>query len=283
MRPTILLVVVASFAISNVARAQQPSPSPKPPVGLQGAEGIPEQMVPGVGLPLYDAGLAAEAGKYLAEMRDAAEKCDRTAYNNAMLNWKISIGITSHNSRTYPNAGTEKGRRQRADADALRKFQENSPLFPEFPVEKCAKKALVDPTPPSPPPPQPPQPQPPIPPGGAKLPGAVTVTHRTTHCAQCQGIANALNQAADNYAAAVQRHDPDQIEFSREMTAYARALDGCEAQCAPVGTVPGAGLQPQPAPPPKAPTLPHSTPAPSTPHVGPAPTNQHGIAPNNMR
>jgi len=107
------------------------------------------------------------------------------------------------------------------------------------------------PEPATPPPPPPrPEPQPPVSqpqPGGLHPPG-VTATHRETACPRCQPIAAKLNQAADNYALAVNRHDPDQTMFRQQMSEYSGELDQCERQCNappnnPVMTVPEPRLQ----------------------------------------
>ena len=113
--------------------------------------------------------------------------------------------------------------------------------LPECPVEPV--------TPPPPPPPRPePQPQPQPQPGGVIHPPGVTATHRETTCPRCQPIAAKLNQAADNYALAVNRHDPDQTVFRQQMSEYSNELDQCERQCAPGGNVPGITAPPGPRP-----------------------------------
>jgi hypothetical protein len=84
-------------------------------------------------------------------------------------------------------------------------------------------------TPPPPPPPPPPNTGPPHP--ASPLPPPVSPTHRTTSCVPCQPLVDELNAAADAYAAAVRRHDPDQAHFRAEMARLAAALDDCEKHC----------------------------------------------------
>jgi hypothetical protein len=87
-------------------------------------------------------------------------------------------------------------------------------------------------------PPPPPRPPPPVgnpTPAPRTPPPPVTVTHRSTNCDVCQPIANLLNEAADNYAAAVANHDPDQAIFRQQMAQAAAELDACEKdRCPPM-------------------------------------------------
>jgi hypothetical protein len=90
--------------------------------------------------------------------------------------------------------------------------------------------------------PPPPKPGPPTgggnpPPKPAPAP-QVFPTHRTTTCAQCQHLADLLNDAADKYAQARNRHDPDQATFLSDMQRYARELDNCEKACHEHGLAP---------------------------------------------
>src|SRR5512135_168059 len=189
MQRMVLIMVVATLTYSSAALAQGSSV-------LGGTGGLPDHNVPGTDLPLYDPDWAKAAGAELTAMREAAAKCDRAAYDLAVRRWNFA---NSEMLRMWEKQAGQFARRRVADAETLRRFQQNSPDFPQFPVEKCAKKAVVDPPPPPPPPPPTPDPKPPTPPG-AGVPRNITVTHRGS-CPPCAGIAAKFNKAAEDYAA----------------------------------------------------------------------------------
>ncbi|MBV9015789.1 MAG: OmpA family protein [Alphaproteobacteria bacterium] len=121
-----------------------------------------------------------------------------------------------------------------------------------------------------------PPPQPPPPP-------APPVDHVKAICPTCQHWADDYNRAADNYAEAVRRHDPDQFVFLRRMQEAARQLHDCDEtqellrRCqegllpppfepstppsAPPAPPPG--LSPTPAPSPTPSAMPSSAPVPA--------------------
>ncbi len=236
MRPLLILpAFVAALAVSCVAEAQGRGPAPRRKTSAVYAEISKLQQTD---IPRAEGIKDRASETYKTDMKrlDSCEQYAKEQHSSDQCLTEQQAAVQSRKAYNQAVRGLNLLLIRLHYLEAL----------PECPIEPT--------TPPPPPKQEPPKPQPPTPPGGANIPGGVTVTHRETACPPCFDLARALNKAADNYAAAVRNHDPDQTVFRQEMTDYSRQLDACEKLCLPEDTIPGANGPPpsakdRPAPP----------------------------------
>jgi uncharacterized protein YkwD len=154
----------------------------------------------------------------------AADKAAHTPPNEAAVKAADTARATAHTAYAVAGVGAWAAGAALEDAkDDLRwSIFDYRQLAATLQKKKCPQPTTTPPPNGSPPSGGPAPP---------KLPRAVTPTHRTTFCAKCQPLADELNKAADNYADAVRRNDPDQAHFRSEMSRLAGELDFCERAC----------------------------------------------------
>jgi hypothetical protein len=115
----LVVVCVASAMLAGPAGAQGEPDS-------IGFIGIPEYTSSETGIPFFDPSNAQLADKATADMRDAAAKCDKKAYDAALetLNSRIRI-IASKAGGLYPPP------KERRDAASLQEVIDRRPHFPK--------------------------------------------------------------------------------------------------------------------------------------------------------
>jgi hypothetical protein len=92
--------------------------------GLGDTGGIPENIIPGANVPLFNADEAQRLGDVFAQAKEAAAKCDRAAYDHAYSSFRYDAPMDGPGR--YDKARAE------ADLNTIYRFKDG-PDFPRFP------------------------------------------------------------------------------------------------------------------------------------------------------